>query len=96
MSETKKAVLPLFFFALCIAFMPLLALNSRVAELSLPLAFCPQISLVSALYLMILTRPSHKSPEVHKSLGIHVGLTAKREERKGGRREGRRKLNTSK
>lgn len=28
-------------------------------------------------------------PEVHESLGIHVGLTAKKEGRKGGRREGR-------
>lgn len=41
LSKTEKAVLPLFFFALCIAFMPLLTLNSRVAEQSLPLAFFP-------------------------------------------------------
>lgn len=85
----RKGCLSFFFFALCIAFMPLMAMNSRVTELPLPLAFCPQFSLVNALYLMILTRLSHKSCWSSRKSWNTCRHNCKKEGRKGGRREGR-------
>lgn len=98
--DRKGSALLFFFFALCIAFVPSLTLNSRAAELSLPLVFFPLSSPWLLLYIRWYQPDlSMRVPQVHKILGIQVGLTSKTE-RKKRRKEGReyrkRELNTSK